>query len=156
MSSSYDQGELKFVYKIKSVERVVDGDTLEVVLDLGFDTLSKQKVRLSGIDTPESRTTDAVEKKFGLLSKKILTDFVDRATNSKTAWLELRCKDRDSREKFGRVLAEVWFIDGNTSININKYLCDEGFAVPYTGQNKKDVEALHLENREKVKHMLEK
>lgn len=151
----YDQGECGFIYKVKSVERVVDGDTMDVVLDLGFDTLTKQRVRLLGIDTPESRTRDETEKKFGLLSKKVLKDFVQKSKDNKNAWLELRCKERDSRGKFGRVLAEVWYVDGDTKVNINKHMCDEGFAVPYVGQNKKDVEALHLENREKVKHMLE-
>lgn len=153
--STYNQGECGFIYKVKFVDRVIDGDTIDVVLDLGFDTLTKQRVRMIGIDTPESKTTDPEEKKYGLLAKKVINDFVEKAKNSKNGWLELRCKERDSREKFGRVLAEVWYIDGATKININKYMCDEGYAVPYVGQNKKDVEALHLQNRERLKHLLQ-
>jgi len=152
---AYDQGVCNFIYRVKSVERVIDGDTIDVVLDLGFDTMTKQRVRMLGIDTPESRTRDLEEKKYGLLSKKILKDFVRKSKEDKDAWIELRCKERDSRGKFGRVLAEVWYIHDDTKININKHMCDEGFAVPYIGQNKSLVESLHLENREKVKHMLE-
>lgn len=153
--TAYDQGECGFIYKVKSVERVVDGDTMDVVLDLGFDTLTKQRVRLLGIDTPESKTKDPIEKKFGELAKKVLSDFVEKSKDSKNAWIELRCKERDSREKFGRVLAEVWYMDGTAHVNINKYMCDEGYAVPYTGQNKKTVEGLHLENRERLKDKIQ-
>jgi micrococcal nuclease len=65
--------------------------------------------------------------------------------------MELRCPEADSREKFGRVLAEVWISEGGEWTNVNQWLCDNGYAVPYTGQNKNDVEALHLQNRERLK-----
>ena len=70
--STYAQEPCEFVYRVSSLEKVVDGDTIDVVLDLGFDVCTKQRVRLLGIDTPDSRTRDLDEKKFGILSKKNL------------------------------------------------------------------------------------
>ena len=68
--STYTQEPCEFIYRVSSLEKVVDGDTIDVSIDLGFDVCTKQRVRLLGIDTPESRTRDLTEKKFGLLSKK--------------------------------------------------------------------------------------
>ena len=72
--STYTQPTCEYVYKVSSLEKVVDGDTIDVTLDLGFDVCTRQRVRLLGIDTPESRTSDAEEKKFGLLSKEKLKE----------------------------------------------------------------------------------
>lgn len=68
--------------------------------------------------------------------------------------IELRCPEADSRGKFGRVLAEVWVCEDGIWTNVNRWMCENGFAVPYIGQNKADVEALHMANREKVKDQL--
>jgi micrococcal nuclease len=139
------------------LEKVVDGDTIDVSIDLGFDVSTSQRVRLLGIDTPESRTSDKEEKKFGLLSKKMLKQWCLKAVESEKddIEIEIRCPEADSRGKFGRVLGEVWVSEDGVWTNVNKWMCDEGFAVPYVGQNKKDVEALHMANREKVKHLLD-
>ena len=94
----YDQGECGFIYKVKSVERVVDGDTMDVVLDLGFDTLTKQRVRLLGIDTPESRTRDETEKKFGLLSKKVLKTLVIPEPQLSPETLKLKQQDQEPQK----------------------------------------------------------
>ena len=67
--ATYSQAPCEYVYKVSSLEKIVDGDTIDVAIDLGFDVLTKQRVRLLGIDTPESRTRDLDEKKLGLLSK---------------------------------------------------------------------------------------
>lgn len=152
----YDQPECKYKYRIKALEKVVDGDTIDVAIDLGFDVNTSQRVRLLGIDTPESRTSDPEEKKFGLLSKQKLKEWCTKALESDTddVEMEIRCPEPDSRGKFGRVLAEVWVCEGGVWTNVNKWMCDEGFAVPYEGQNKKDVEALHMMNRERVRQFL--
>jgi micrococcal nuclease len=107
-----------------------------------------------GIDTPESRTRDQEEKKFGLLAKRKLKQWCLKAVESEKddIELELRCPEADSRGKFGRVLAEIWVIEDGVETNVNKWMCDEGYAVPYVGQNKADVEQLHLVNRERVRH----
>ena len=110
-------------------------------------------MRLLGIDTPESRTRDLEEKKFGLLSKKKLKEWCLKAVESEKddIEIELRCPEKDSRGKFGRILAEVWVGEDGNWTNVNKWMCDEGYAVPYVGQNKADVEALHMANREKLR-----
>jgi micrococcal nuclease len=151
--STYTQEPCEFIYRVSSLEKVVDGDTIDVSIDLGFDVCTKQRVRLLGIDTPESRTRDLTEKKFGLLSKKKLKEWCLKAVESEKDDIEiqLRCPEADSRGKFGRILAEVWVSEDGEWTNVNKWLCDNGFAVPYTGQNKADVEALHMANREKLR-----
>ena len=148
---------MTYNYRIKAVERVVDGDTIDVAIDLGFDVCTSQRVRLLGIDTPESRTSDKEEKKFGLLSKKKLKEWCLKAVASDKddIEMEIRCPEADSRGKFGRVLAEVWVREDGVWTNVNKWMCDNGYAVPYTGQNKADVQALHLANRERVASQLE-
>ena len=150
---SYSQPACQFKYRVSAVEKVVDGDTIDVAIDLGFDVCTKQRVRLLGIDTPESRTSDPEEKKYGLLSKQKLKEWCLKAVASDKddIEIELRCPEADSRGKFGRVLAEVWISEDGKWTNVNKWMCDEGYAVPYTGQNKDDVAALHLKNREKLK-----
>lgn len=137
------------IYPVSSLERVVDGDTVDVVIDLGFSVSIRQRVRLLGVDTPESRTLDTEEKKYGLLAKNKLTELCAKSTH-----IELRCPERDSREKFGRVLAELWVRNNGEWVNANQWLCENHYAVPYTGQNKEDVAALHMVNRQKVAHQL--
>lgn len=151
--STYTQPTCDFVYRVSSLEKVVDGDTIDVTLDLGFDVCTRQRVRLLGIDTPESRTSDPEEKKYGLLSKEKLKEWCMKAVASDDddIEIELRCPEKDSRGKFGRILAEVWVREGGQWTNVNKWMCDEGYAVPYVGQNKKDVEALHMANRIRLK-----
>jgi len=153
---TYQEQQCNFKYRIKALERVVDGDTIDVAIDLGFDVSTTQRVRLLGIDTPESRTADPEEKKFGLLSKEKLKEWCLKAvvSDKDDIEMEIRCPQADSREKFGRVLAEVWVREGNTWTNVNRWLCENGYAVAYMGQNKKDVEELHMRNRERVKHEL--
>lgn len=150
--SSYNVEPCNYKYRVSALEKVVDGDTIDVVIDLGFDVCTKQRVRLLGIDTPESRTSDKIEKAFGLLSKKKLKEWCMKAVASERddIEIELRCPEADSRGKFGRVLAEVWVREDGSWTNVNKWLCDEGYAVPYAAQNKSEVEALHAENRKKL------
>jgi micrococcal nuclease len=149
--SAYNVEACNYKYRISALEKVVDGDTIDVCIDLGFDVLTRQRVRLLGIDTPESRTSDAEEKKFGLLSKKKLKEWCLKAVASEKddIEIELRCPEADSRGKFGRILAEVWVHDGEW-VNVNKWLCDEGYAVPYGAENKALVQDLHMANRKKL------
>ena len=136
------------LYKYRAkVLRIIDGDTMDVDLDLGFDVvLAKQRVRLYGIDTPESRTRDKVEKKFGLLSK----DFVKERcpVGSKVI---IGTHVGDERGKFGLILGEVFAIDKETSaiseISINRQMVIEAYAVEYFGQSKEDIVEEHLQNR---------
>ena len=151
--ATYAQPTCEYIYKVSSLEKVVDGDTIDVTIDLGFDVCTRQRVRLLGIDTPESRTSDPVEKVYGLISKKKLKEWCMKAVASEDddIEIELRCPERDSRGKFGRILAEVWVFEGGQWTNVNKWMCDEGYAVPYSGQNKKAVTTLHEANRRKLR-----
>jgi micrococcal nuclease len=139
----YNQDECNYKFKVLSVEKVIDGDTIDVIIDLGFDILTRQRVRLLGIDTPESRTSDKVEKIYGNLAKKELSNWC-----STSKGIELRCQKSDSRGKFGRVLGEIWVCKENDDFfNVNEWLCSNNYAVPYIGQNKEDIQKLHLQNR---------
>ena len=124
-----------------TVERVVDGDTIDVTLDLGFSVSYKSRVRLFGIDTPESRTRNKDEKARGKLSTAFLSKAIEIADQ-----VVIRTELKDSRGKFGRVLGTV-VCDGE---DINKGMVDGGFAVKYYGQSKADVESEHLINRQKL------
>jgi len=130
-----------FSYRVKKITKVVDGDTIDVTLDMGFDILYQQRVRLFGIDTPESRTRDKEEKKYGLLSKYFLKDAL---SNGKK--ITIKTYKGDETGKFGRILGDVW-IDGKS---INQTMCDKGYAVAYYGQNKSLVEEAHLKNRKRL------
>ena len=131
-----------FSYRIDEVLKVVDGDTIDVRIDMGFDIKYKSRVRLFGIDTPESRTKNLTEKKYGLLSKKFLENALANGTKK-----VIKTHKGEQTGKFGRILGEI-FIDGK---NINLEMCKKGYAVAYYGQNKKLVEGQHIKNRKKVK-----
>ena len=145
----------EYIYDVVAVTKVVDGDTMDCVFDLGFDVMFKSRVRLLGIDTPESRTRNANEKVYGLLSKKHLKEWVHWAIMSDRDDIEIqvRCPEKDSRGKFGRILGEIWVncTEGghefNGWTNVNKWMCEHGYAVGYWGQNKDDVEGEHMSNR---------
>lgn len=130
-----------FAYQVKSIKKIIDGDTFDCILDLGFDVLLEARVRMAGIDTPESRTRDKVEKKFGLASKAYLKDKMNKAEK-----IIVRTELDNEKGKFGRVLGTV-YLDG---ANINQQMIDEGYAVGYHGQNKADVEAQHIANRQRL------
>ena len=138
--AEYKQEDCPFVYRIEAVTKVVDGDTVDCVFDLGFDVMFKSRVRLLGIDTPESRTRDLEEKKYGLAAKEFLTKWVT------SGGLTIKTI-KDARGKFGRILGELWCF--NT--NVNEKMIEEHHAVRYTGQSKKYIVEEHLKNRELVK-----
>ena len=112
-----------YTYKAK-LDRVIDGDTVDAYIDLGFDITIHKRIRLAGIDTPESRTRDLEEKERGLASKQRLTDLL------KDGEFVLESKEVG---KYGRVLG-VLLID---DLNINETLVEEGYAVEYWGGKKK-------------------
>ena len=121
------------------VTRVVDGDTVDVIIDLGFDISYSSRVRLFGIDTPESRTRDKDEKARGLISKDFLKSYLDKGG------VVIRTR-KDKKGKFGRILGEMIVED----TNINELMIEEHHAVKYHGQSKDDIEAEHLVNRQKL------
>jgi len=133
-----------YEYKCK-ILRVVDGDTVDVDIDLGFGiVLSNERVRIMGIDTPESRTRDEVEKKFGLASKNRLKSLLGKTGILKT---QINKNGEDMKGKFGRILGDFATEDGRMVTDI---LVEEGHAVAYFGGSKEEIQMKHQANREKL------
>ena len=120
-----------YEYKITKIMKVVDGDTVDVILDLGFDMYKKERVRLAGIDTPESRTRDLEEKEMGLEAK----EFLERRMNDcDNLWVRT---EKDG--KYGRMLGEIWC----STVCINEEMVNRGYAWEYDGgKKKKDLQEL--------------
>ena len=129
-----------YQYRAK-ILKVLDGDTVEIDLDLGFNiVLSNQKVRLAGIDTPESRTTNTEEKPRGLLSKKKLQE---KLPVGSYAMIETQRPDSND-DKFGRILGIFITEDGT---RVNQWMIDNNYAVLYLGENKELVQEAHQQNK---------
>ena len=125
-----------YEYYVRKVENVVDGDTIDVLIDLGFDILFQSRVRLAGIDTPESRTKDLKEKALGLESKEYLKKALKDAKS-----VVIKTEKMDSSEKYGRILGWV-YINGDT-VSLNDMMINDGYAWGYLGDTKvKDFEEL--------------
>ena len=125
-----------YEYFVEEVKNVVDGDTIDVVIDLGFDILFASRVRLAGIDTPESRTTDKVEKVLGLEAKEYLKKQLKDAKS-----VVIRTEKMNSSEKYGRILGWV-YINGESE-SVNNKMINDGYAWGYLGETKvKDFELL--------------
>lgn len=134
-----------YEYYVRKVDNVVDGDTIDVLIDLGFDILFQSRVRLAGIDTPESRTKDLKEKALGLESKEYLKKALKDAKS-----VVIKTEKMDSSEKYGRILGWV-YINGDT-VSINDHMIEDGYAWGYLGDTKvKDFAAL-AKQREKSKN----
>ena len=127
------------------VVKIVDGDTVDVDIDLGFGVwMKKQRIRLFGIDTPESRTRDLEEKKYGLAAKDFLTKMLDDENG-----ITLKTH-KDAEGKFGRILGELWRTTNYADQSINEYMIEKHHAVRYMGQSKESIEENHIKNRELV------
>ncbi len=125
-----------YEYYVRKVEGVVDGDTIDVLIYLGFDILFASRVRLAGIDTPESRTKDLAEKALGLEAKEYLKKNLKDAKS-----VVIKTEKMDSSEKYGRILGWV-YINGDTE-SLNDKMINDGYAWGYLGDTKvKDFEAL--------------
>ena len=127
-----------YEYHVKKVTNVVDGDTIDVEIDLGFDISFSSRVRLAGIDTPESRTTNKAEKVLGLEAKEYVKSKIKDAKE-----VVIKTEKMDSSEKYGRILGWV-FLDGS-KISINEQMIADGYAWGYLGDTKvKDFDLLAI------------
>jgi len=127
-----------YEYKCK-ILRVIDGDTVDIDIDLGFGIwMHKERVRLFGIDTPESRTRDKEEKKYGLMSKQFVKDHMPVGSSQTLVTI------KDATGKFGRILGK--FKLNNNKI-LNEVMIEQNYAVAYHGQSKDDIQEEHLKNR---------
>ena len=124
-----------YEYKVKEIAKVVDGDTVDVVVDLGFSLYKKERCRVAGIDTPESRTRNKKEKVYGLEAKDYLTGILESAEN-----LTVKT-EKDG--KYGRMLG--WLYCDNIEGSINELMVESGHALPYHGAKKTEVEEMLAE-----------
>ena len=130
-----------YVYRIKSITKVVDGDTIDANIDLGFDISLTKRIRLAGIDSPESRTTNLKEKALGLETKEWLKKTLEDAKD-----ILIKTEKPDSTEKYGRIIGHL-FINGQDT-SLNNQMIDEGYALAYEG-GKKDMDLELLLSRRK-------
>lgn len=134
-----------YEYFVKEVTKVVDGDTIDVIIDLGFDILFQSRVRLAGIDTPESRTSDKMEKALGLEAKAYLKHAIDASKS-----VIIRTEKMDSSEKYGRILGWV-YLDGDSE-SLNNKMINDGYAWGYLGDTKiKDFDVLAAQRKKSGK-----
>ncbi len=134
-----------FEYNFKLV-KVVDGDTVDIDIDLGFGVwLRNQRIRIMGIDTPESRTRDEEEKKYGLLAKDQVVKYLANATKFRSF--------KDEKGKFGRILGdfEIYHSTSGRWMLMAEAMINDAYGVKYTGQSKDSIEEEHLRNRERLK-----
>jgi len=133
-----------------NVVKIVDGDTVDVDIDLGFGIwMRNERVRIMGIDTPESRTRDLVEKKFGLAAKERLKSLLGEKTVLRT---QIARNGEDMKGKFGRILGDFDVYDALTDAvrPVTKILIDEGHAVLYFGGSKDEIQEKHMLNRQRL------
>ena len=134
-----------FEYNFKLV-KVVDGDTVDIDIDLGFGVwLRNQRIRIMGIDTPESRTSDPVEKKYGMLAKDQVVKYLANSIKFRSF--------KDEKGKFGRILGdfEVFHPTSNKWMMMAEAMIMENYGVKYHGQSKDMIVSEHLNNRTKLK-----
>lgn len=125
--------------------RVVDGDTVDVDINLGFGVwLKDERVRIIGIDTPESRTSDKIEKLFGIVAKRKLRELLENG--AKLITIEDN-HGEDMKGKFGRILGDFRLPNGEKVTDI---LIKENYCVPYNGESKDDLRSQHIANRFKL------
>jgi micrococcal nuclease len=119
-----------YIYRIREIHKVVDGDTIDADIDLGFDISLTKRIRLAGVDTPESRTADVNEKKYGLESKDWLKHRLEFAKD-----IIIKTELPDSTEKYGRIIGHLFI--NNEEVSLNNQMIIEGYAWEYDGGTKK-------------------
>ena len=119
-----------YIYRIREIHKVVDGDTIDADIDLGFDISLTKRIRLAGVDSPESRTADVNEKKYGLESKDWLKHRLEFAKD-----IIIKTELPDSTEKYGRIIGHLFI--NNEEVSLNNQMITEGYAWEYDGGTKK-------------------
>ena len=138
-----------YEYRCKIV-KIIDGDTVDVDIDLGFGVwMHKERIRLYGIDTPESRTRDLDEKKYGLIAKGWIEKFMPVGS------MQTLISEKDKSGKFGRILGKFRVNDGHYDIILNDWMISNHHAVAYYGQSKQDIAEQHIINRGHVDAAIE-
>ena len=120
-------------FRVVKINRVVDGDTIDVTIDLGFDLMKKERVRIAGVDTPEKRTRDLEEKALGLDATAWMKDHLDGAIKGDDE-LTIRTELKGGMGKYGRLLG--WLYVGESDVSLNEQMITEGYAWEYDGGTK--------------------
>ncbi len=127
-------------FRVTEINRVLDGDTIDVTIDLGFDLYKKERVRVAGVDTPEKRTRNLEEKALGIDATNWLKEKLEGAINGDDE-LSVRTELVGGTGKYGRLLG--WLYCGDELLSLNEQMINEGYALPYDGGTKNmDLEAL--------------
>ena len=121
-------------FRVTEIVKVLDGDTIDVIIDLGFDLYKKERVRIAGVDTPEKRTRDLEEKALGIDATEWLTKQLDGAISGEDD-LVIRTELDGGIGKYGRLLG--WLYIGDKTESINEQMIQQGYAWEYDGGNKK-------------------
>jgi len=133
-------------FRVTKINRVVDGDTIDVTIDLGFDLYKKERVRIAGVDTPEKRTRDLEEKALGIDATNWMKEQLEDAINGESE-LTIRTELKGGMGKYGRLLG--WLYVGDADISLNEAMIIAGYAWSYDGgTKKKDFEELREIRRE--------
>ena len=134
-------------FRVVKINRVVDGDTIDVTIDLGFDLFKKERVRVAGVDTPEKRTRDLEEKELGIEATNWIKEALDSAISGNDD-LVIRTELVGGMGKYGRLLG--WLYVGDAEVSLNEQMIAEGYAWPYDGGTKnKNFEELREIRRAK-------
>ena len=132
-------------FRVVKINRVVDGDTIDVTIDLGFDLYKKERVRVAGVDTPEKRTRNLEEKALGIDATVWLKSKLEETIKGDEE-LTVRTELKGGVGKYGRLLG--WLYVGDTDISLNEQMITEGYAHAYDGGTKNmDLEALRVIRR---------
>ena len=132
-------------FRVTEINKVLDGDTIDVTIDLGFELYKKERVRVAGVDTPEKRTRNLEEKALGIDATNWLKEKLEGAINGDDD-LVIRTELEGGVGKYGRLLGWLYIGDGNVSLN--EKMIGEGYAHPYDGGTKNmDLEALRVIRR---------
>ena len=127
-------------FRVVKINRVVDGDTIDVTIDLGFDLMKKERVRIAGVDTPEKRTRDLEEKALGIDATNWMKEKLEGAIKGDDE-LVIRTELKGGVGKYGRLLG--WLYVGDDDVSLNEKMIEEGYAWAYDGgTKKKDFEEL--------------
>ena len=120
-------------FRVTEINRVVDGDTIDVTIDLGFDLYKKERVRVAGVDTPEKRTRDLEEKALGIDATNWMKEQLEDAINGESE-LTIRTELKGGMGKYGRLLG--WLYVGDDDVSLNEQMIDRGYAWAYDGGTK--------------------
>ena len=120
-------------FRVTQIDKVLDGDTIDVTIDLGFDLYKKERVRIAGVDTPEKRTRDLEEKALGIDATNWLKKQLEDAINGESE-LTIRTELKGGVGKYGRLLG--WLYVGDDNVSLNEQMIGEGYAWPYDGGTK--------------------